>query len=115
MILSEALFRYELNREGFIGCVLKSLAGAVVSVDIGNGRSKLYSAFGIKKLLLEGGSIINGAFLREGLVDGLSIVTAPIIARSGDKPLFEGADMNEFQLLSSQVMENGAVWSMYGV
>ena len=84
-------------------------------IDIKLALNKLYSAFGIKKLLLEGGSIINGAFLREGLVDGLSIVTAPIIARSGDKPLFEGADMNEFQLLSSEVMENGAVWSMYGV
>lgn len=49
---------------------------------------KLYREFGIKTLLLEGGSEINGAFLRAGLVDELSLVQAPVIAGGESKDLF---------------------------
>ena len=58
------------------------------NIDIKIALNKLYSIFGIKKLLLEGGSIINGAFLRAGAVDELSLLTAPIVADKNDKSLF---------------------------
>ena len=45
---------------------------------------KLKALFGIETLLLEGGSVINGAFQREGLVDELSLVVSPVVARKED-------------------------------
>lgn len=73
---------------------------------------KLYRLFGIKKLLLEGGSVLNGAFLREELVDEISLVTAPIVANSTDKPLFDSASMNAFTLASSKARD-GVLLSRY--
>ncbi len=83
------------------------------TIDLRLALSKLYSIFGIKKLLLEGGSIINGAFLRAGLIDELSLVVAPIVADKSDKPLFMDSDMCEFSLVSADVMESGAIWLRY--
>lgn len=51
-------------------------------------------------LLLEGGSIINGHFLRAGCVDEISIVQAPIIADKSAKPLFENGKISDFSLTS---------------
>ncbi len=83
------------------------------SIDVKIALSKLYSIFGIKKLLLEGGSIINGAFLRAGAVDELSLVTTPIIADKNDKPLFMESDMCEFRLKSVKPMQDNSVWLRY--
>lgn len=83
------------------------------SIDIKMALGKLYSLFGIKKLLLEGGSIINGAFLRTGAVDELSLVTAPIIADKNDKPLFMDSDMCEFRFKSVKPMQGNCVWVRY--
>ena len=83
------------------------------SINLKLALNKLYSIFGIKKLLLEGGSIINGSFLREGLVDELSLVTAPIIADKKDKPLFMDSDICDFSLISAEAMPDGAVWLRY--
>ncbi len=82
-------------------------------IDVKLALNKLYSIFGIKKLLLEGGSIINGAFQREGLVDELSLVVAPIIADSNDKPLFMESVASEFSLKSIEAMADGSVWLRY--
>ena len=43
---------------------------------------KLRQRFGIEKMVLGGGALINGAFLKAGLVDEISLVVAPYI--SGD-------------------------------
>jgi len=43
-------------------------------IDINTALNKLYALFDIKVLLLEGGSIINGAFLRADAVDNISQV-----------------------------------------
>lgn len=82
-------------------------------IDIAAALRKLYSLFGIKKLLLEGGSIINGAFLRAGAVDTLSIVVAPLIADKDDKPLFSDASMCSFRLIGANPMGDGSVWLRY--
>lgn len=83
------------------------------SIDVKLALNKLYSIFGIKKLLLEGGSIINGAFQREELIDELSLVVAPIIADSNDKLLFMESVVNEFNLISAETMADGSVWLRY--
>ena len=82
-------------------------------IDVKTTLCKLYSLFGTKKLLLEGGSIINGAFQREGLIDSLSLVVAPIAADKDDKPLFMDAAMSEFRLIGANPMGDGSVWLRY--
>ena len=51
---------------------------------------KLKTLFGMETLLLEGGSILNGAFQRAGLIDELSLVVTPQRAKEEDFPLFYG-------------------------
>lgn len=82
-------------------------------IDVNVALNKLYSIFGIKKLLLEGGSIINGAFLRAGAVDNISQVIAPIVADKDDKPLFFDSSMTEFRMLECKHMKDGSVWIWY--
>ena len=82
-------------------------------IDINLALNKLYSFFGIKKLLLEGGSVINGAFLRAGAVDNISQVIAPIVADKEDKPLFFDSSLTEFRMLECKDMKDGSVWIWY--
>ena len=82
-------------------------------IDIDTALKKLCNLFGIKKMLLEGGSIINGAFLRAGVVDELSLVVAPIVADKDDKPLFMNGNISKFRLISSEVMDNDTLWLRY--
>ena len=82
-------------------------------IDINLALNKLYSLFGIKKLLLEGGSIINGAFLHAGTVDNISQVIAPIVADQDDKPLFFDSSLTEFRMLECKAMKDGSVWIWY--
>ena len=74
---------------------------------------KLYKLFGIKFLLLEGGSEINGSFMKEKLVDEISLVCCPIVAESGDKPLFYQSEMEQFKIISCEHIMDGALWIKY--
>ena len=67
-------------------------------IDLPLALFKLYALFGCRRLLLEGGSRINGAFLRAGLVDEISLVVAPTVADKKSKPLFYGAALSDFTL-----------------
>ena len=73
---------------------------------------KLRRIFGIKKLLLEGGSILNGAFQREDKIDELSLVIMPCVGEEQDKPLFWQSVLSEYQLEESRLI-NGAPWLRY--
>ena len=73
---------------------------------------KLYHLFGIRKLLLEGGSIINGAFERENLIDEISLVIAPIAADKDGLPLFHESTLQSFELAECEKM-NQSVWLRY--
>ena len=74
---------------------------------------KLREIFGIRRLLLEGGSVLNGAFLRADLVDELSLVVMPVTAADGDKGLFDGSVTRNFCLEDVQKLEGGVVWMRY--
>ena len=74
---------------------------------------KLKMLFGIKKLLLEGGSVINGAFQREGLIDELSLVVAPVMAGKEDKPLFWDGIMEYYHLQAIKQMGDSVFWMNY--
>ncbi len=71
-------------------------------MDLAIALDKLKSLFGINTLLLEGGSILNGAFQREDYIDEISVVVAPIIADKEGKPLFFDSANMDFTLDSAQ-------------
>ena len=82
-------------------------------IDLNVALGKLYSIFEIKKMLLEGGSIINGVFERDNLIDELSLVVAPIVADKNSKALFEKSAMQEFFLSDVKIHPDSAVWLRY--
>ena len=76
------------------------------SIDVEIALFKLKNIIGCEALLLEGGSIINGAFERAGAVDELSLVVAPVIGGKDSKPLFMDSDIANFELIGAE-NENG--------
>lgn len=70
-------------------------------IDTAPALRKLWSAFGAKALLLEGGSVVNGYFQRADAIDELSLVTAPTVAGADDKPLFQNSVMSDFELVKA--------------
>lgn len=89
------------------------LAGKT-SIDVHAALEKLSTLFAIRHLLLEGGSILNGAFERAGVVDELSLVVAPMVADKDDKPLFMDATVANYTLTSTEPTD-GAVWMRYKI
>ena len=82
-------------------------------LDLALALQKLWEFFSIKTLLMEGGSEINGAFLRAGAVDELSLVQAPLIAGAADKPLFDRSEITAFELTSADMLDGGVLWLRY--
>jgi riboflavin biosynthesis pyrimidine reductase len=76
------------------------------AIDVELALFKLKNIIGCDTLLLEGGSIINGAFERAGVVDELSLVVAPVVAGKDSKPLFMDSDIENFELVKVE-NENG--------
>lgn len=82
-------------------------------IDLPLALRKLREIFGIRRLLLEGGSLLNGSFLREDLIDELSLVLAPVTAAAGDRSLFDRSVTSSFHLDDVQSLEEGVVWLRY--
>ena len=76
------------------------------AIDVELALFKLKNIIGCETLLLEGGSILGGAFERAGVVDELSLVVAPVIAGKDSKPLFTDSDIAGFELVKAE-NENG--------
>jgi riboflavin biosynthesis pyrimidine reductase len=108
---------------------LAELAAAGVSylvmpadeIDLGAMLAELHDRLGIRKLLLEGGAKINGAFLEAGLVDEISLLLCPAIdGRTGGAAIFETGDTSVGPLLALTLsaatpLPSGAVHLRYGV
>ncbi|MBE6949218.1 MAG: pyrimidine reductase [Ruminococcaceae bacterium] len=82
-------------------------------LDLPLALKKLKELFGIEKLLLEGGSKINGAFHKEKLIDELSLVMIPLTASKESKPLFYDGGLDIYKLMDVQKLPSGAVWLRY--
>ena len=80
-------------------------------IDMEEALFKLKAYFGIKNLLLEGGSILNGAFQRVGVIDELSLVVDPVIGGEG-KPLCMDSKVEEYRLVDLK-NHNGILWLNY--
>ncbi|MBO5129889.1 MAG: dihydrofolate reductase family protein [Oscillospiraceae bacterium] len=83
-----------------------------LEIDIEEALFKLKAYFGIEKLLLEGGSILNGAFQRAGVIDELSLVVAPMTAEAEDKPLFTDGTREKYTLAAVR-HQDSTLWLNY--
>lgn len=82
-------------------------------IDVKIALEKLKILMGINSILLEGGSIVNGYFQRADVIDELSLVVAPAIANTYDKPLFMNSVVSDYELEEVKQYGNGVVWMSY--
>jgi riboflavin biosynthesis pyrimidine reductase len=84
----------------------------------------LGEAFGLKTLLLEGGALINGAFLNSSLIDEISVLIYPRIdGLAGVPGIFESfggpddrpAAGRSLRHIATETLDGGMVWIRYGV
>ena len=80
-------------------------------IDIHLALTKLRKLFGIHHLLLEGGSILNGSFFKEDVIDELSIVQANCLCPNG-KSLMSQGDMKEFKMYKVTPYDD-CIWLQY--
>jgi len=93
------------------------LAGAG-DVDLPLALEKIGERFGVRTLMLEGGGRINGAMLRVGLIDEVSLLLAPVAdGRIGAPSLFDIEDEAvtpcRLTLSSMERRGNGLLWLRY--
>ncbi|QHO74174.1 5-amino-6-(5-phosphoribosylamino)uracil reductase [Bradyrhizobium sp. CCBAU 051011] len=92
--------------------------------DLARAIEEIASLFGVKKLLLEGGGRINGAFLKRQLIDEFSTLFHPAVdgvagaqsivdydGHDGDRP---GAGQS-LRLTHCETLEGGMVWLRHAV
>jgi 2,5-diamino-6-(ribosylamino)-4(3H)-pyrimidinone 5'-phosphate reductase len=96
------------------------LFGGRTSIDLKSVLAKLAQAFGIRKLLLEGGGKINGTFLTANLIDELSVLIAPVADGGiGTATLFDATPRRgpsrHFRLISVERLKGDLVWLRYRV
>ena len=81
-------------------------------IDIELCLEKLRMKFGIKTLLLEGGSLLNGSFMKAGVIDEISLVQSPITGEKDDKSLFNEGSIESYNLEKLTPLRNG-IYSLY--
>jgi riboflavin biosynthesis pyrimidine reductase len=80
--------------------------------------SRLRRKFGIRRLLLEGGGKINGAFLAANLIDELSVLLAPVADGGiGTPTLFDAVRgkgvARALRLISATRLSGDVIWLRY--
>jgi len=92
--------------------------------DLSGAMAQLATVFGVKKLLLEGGGIINGAFLRHRLIDEFSTLINPAVDGVAGSPSivdYQGAEGERpgegqsLRLIGCETLEGGMVWLRHAV
>lgn len=88
--------------------------------DLAAASEILAEKFGVSRMAVVGGPVINTAFLTAGLLDEISIlIGAGIDGRGGMSAVFDGLDLNSkvvpLTLDSAQKFQSGAVWLRYRV
>ncbi|WP_295135720.1 dihydrofolate reductase family protein [uncultured Reyranella sp.] len=90
-------------------------------IDLAAALETLNRELGIERIMLEGGGGANGALLRAGLIDELSLVICPVIDGSTGGPIvFNSGDVDlgpapieSMTLVSHDVLEGGTMWLRY--
>jgi riboflavin biosynthesis pyrimidine reductase len=100
------------------------LFASETSLNLLEALESLWRDLGVKRLLLQGGGITNGAFLRAGFVDEISLIIfpavdgaqgAPSVFDSRNEDAGQAAPVQSITLDSHQVLEGGALWLRYTV
>jgi 2,5-diamino-6-(ribosylamino)-4(3H)-pyrimidinone 5'-phosphate reductase len=89
-------------------------------LDLALALDRIGALFGVRTLMLEGGGLINGAMLRAGLIDELSVLLAPVAdGRVGTPALFDvdGDDVTPHRLTLESIERRAGdvVWLRYRV
>ncbi|MCC7193214.1 MAG: RibD family protein [Phycisphaeraceae bacterium] len=93
-------------------------------LDLPRALDSLARELGVKRLLLQGGGVTNGAFLRDGLIDEISLILfpaidgvegAPCVFQSSEADGSRQAKVTSITLASHRVLDGGAVWLRYTV
>ena len=119
VILTEAV--PDSHLAGLRGEGISYIFAGKTAIDLAAAMETLNRELGIERLLLEGGGGANGALLRAGLVDEISLViTAAVDGSSGAPTVFNSGDVDlgpapieRMTLASHEVLEGGAVWLRY--
>jgi riboflavin biosynthesis pyrimidine reductase len=96
-------------------------AGKGEHIDLPSALEKLYD-LGFRRLGLNGGGGINGAFLKQDLIDEISLSIAPLAIGGSNTPgVFEGDELktlynaHQLELIELKKLETDAVWLYYRV
>ena len=81
-------------------------------IDIKLSLQKLKKLFKIDKILLQGGPKLDGAFIQDDLIDGISIIISPLTSEGGDT-LFNPSKYTEFKLIEFKQLSNSNMWLRY--
>jgi len=90
------------------------------SLDLPLAVQKLKEKFGIEKMLLSGGGIVDWAFLQAGLIDEISLVIPPVIdggtglASTFDDSVFAANHSSKsLSLIDVQRLDGDCIWLRY--
>jgi riboflavin biosynthesis pyrimidine reductase len=94
--------------------------GGRSGIDLHLVTAKLYTLFGIEKLMLEGGGLVNGSFLNEGLVDEFNQLLLPLVDGSPENSsVFEihnkKNDSTLFKLEEIKKLPDDILWLKYRI
>ena len=83
---------------------------------------KLQVGFGIERLMVAGGGVVNWSFLQEGLIDELSLIVAPVAdGNTTSVSIFEQADFLpphgpvSFALKEAKPLDGNVLWLRYTI
>lgn len=93
--------------------------GGRSEIDLERVVQTLARELGVKKLIVEGGSHVSGAFVNAGLVDEVSVLIVPLVDGRSEHPSSFEVAMAQWQkpaylkLTSVEKLEHDAVWLRY--
>lgn len=93
--------------------------GGKTEIDLERVVAILADELGLKRLIVEGGPTVSGAFVRTGLVDEVSVLVLPIVDGRGEHPASFEIPKDAWRapaylsLTSAEVQEGGGVWLRY--
>jgi riboflavin biosynthesis pyrimidine reductase len=84
-------------------------------VDLELALNKITAHFPIKTLMLEGGGNLNGAMMKAGLVDELSVLILPLADGTTATSVFETGAVTEMKLNKVKELAGGVIWLNYKI
>jgi riboflavin biosynthesis pyrimidine reductase len=93
--------------------------GGKTDIDLGHVIETLAQELGVKKLIVEGGSHVSGAFVNAGLVDEVSVLILPLVDGRSEHPSSFEVAMDAWKqpayltLTSVEQTANDGVWLRY--